>query len=76
LPQVSGVRACADENSWREWQAAQEPSLPSGLMRPMPVLGQVAGSGLPFGPILTSVPWHCQQPLTAAEEMPCGNAGS
>ena len=43
---ADSLRAWAAENSWREWQAAQEPSLPSGLMRPMPVLGQMAGSGL------------------------------
>src|SRR5512138_3183637 len=73
LPQVSGVRAWAAENSCREWQAAQEPSLPSGLMRPMPVFGQVAGSGLWLAVILISVPWHCQHPFTAAAETPPGN---
>src|SRR5512144_3184511 len=72
LPQVSGVRACAAENSWREWHAAQEPSLPSGLIRPMPVFGHTAGSGLPLAAILTSAPWHCQQPLAAAAETPLG----
>ena len=54
LPQLSGVRAWAAENEWRLWQAVQEPSEPSGLIRPMPVLGQVAGSSFPLGRILTS----------------------
>ncbi len=49
LPQLSGLRACSAENECRLWQAEQEPSEPSGLMRPMPVLGQVAGSSLPLG---------------------------
>ena len=33
------MRAWAAENSWRAWQAEQEPSLPSGLIRPIPVFG-------------------------------------
>ena len=41
----------------------------------MPVLGQVAGSSLPPGSTLTSLPWHCQQPLTAAALLPLWNAG-
>ncbi len=49
LPQVSGWRAWAAENVCRVWQAVQEPSEPSGLIRPMPVFGQVAGSSLPLG---------------------------
>ena len=40
-------------------------------MRPIPVLGQVAGSSLPPGSTFTSLPWHCQQPLTAAALLPC-----
>ena len=46
----------------------QEPRDPSGLMRPMPVFGQVAGSSLPSARTRTSAPWHCKQPLTAAAE--------
>jgi len=75
FPQLSGCRACAAEKLWRLWQAVQEPSEPSGLMRPMPVLGQVAGSRVPSFRTFTCEPWHCQHPLTAAAETPSGKAG-
>src|SRR5512145_3148407 len=73
LPQLSGWRACSAEKACRAWQALHEPSEPSGLIRPMPVLGHVAGSSLPSSSTFTTDPWHCQQPLTAAAELPCGN---
>ena len=66
-----GHRMRKAEKEWRLWQAEQEPSEPSGLIRPMPVLGQVAGSSLPPGNTFTSEPWHAQQPLTAAALIPC-----
>ena len=75
MPQLSGCRACAAENECRLWQAEQDTSEPSGLIRPIPVLGQVAGSSLPPGKTLISLPWHCQQPLTAAELTPFWKAG-
>src|SRR3989338_1214864 len=75
LPQFSGLRACSTENLCREWQAEQDPSDPSGLIRPIPVLGQVAGSNFPPSKTLTSEPWHCQQPLTTAADTPSGNPG-
>ena len=52
--------------SWRAWQASRSPSEPSGLMRPMPVLGQVSRVGLALGgPNSTSEPWHWRQPAIA-----------
>ena len=75
LPQLSGWRACSDEKECRLWQAEQEPSDPSGLMRPMPVLGHVAGSSLPSPRTLIWEPWHCQQPFTAAALLPPGKPG-
>ena len=70
------LRASAAEKPCREWHAEQLPSDPSGLTRPIPELGQVAGSRIPVS-LLTwiTLPWHCQQPLTAAAEMPPGNIG-
>src|SRR5215467_6893165 len=73
LPQVLGSRACAAENSWRWWHAVQLPSEPSGFTRPIPVLGHVAASSLPSLSICVTPPWHCQQPFTAAADMPLGN---
>ena len=64
----SGCRAWAREKLCRTWQAEQEPLEPSGLSRPMPVFGQVAGSSLPFSSTLISEPWHWRQPETAAAE--------
>ena len=44
-----GVRAWAAEKVCRVWQAEHEPSEPSGIDADRcPVLGQVAGSSLPF----------------------------
>src|SRR3989338_4761902 len=73
LPQFSGFRACSTENLCREWQAEQEPSDPSGFIRPIPVFGHVAGSRAPSFKTFTSEPWHCQQPLTTAADTPSGN---
>ena len=42
------------------------PVASSGLIRPIPVLGQVAGSSLPFAITLTMLPWHFWQPVMAA----------
>ena len=42
------------------------------LIRPMPVFGHVAGSSIPSPMTSTWEPWHCQQPLTAAAELPSG----
>jgi len=39
----------------------------------MPVFGQVDESGRPLGASFTSVPWHRQQPFTAAADNPCGS---
>src|SRR3989338_1215492 len=75
LPQFSGLRPCSTENLWREWKAEHDPSVPSGLILPIPVFGHVAGSNLPSPITLTSEPWHCQQPLTEAADMPSGNPG-
>ena len=66
FPQFSGRRDCAGENWCRAWQAEQAPLLPSGLMRPMPVLGQVAGSSRPLASTRTVEPWHFWHPPTAA----------
>lgn len=56
LAAVFGLADLLVLKAWREWQALQEPSEPSGLMRPMPELGQpVAGSSsshdLDFGAV-------------------------
>ena len=75
LPQLSGWRACSAENECRLWQAEHEPSEPSGLIRPMPRVGPGGGIEFAAGSTLTSLPWHCQQPLTAAALFPIGNAG-
>jgi hypothetical protein len=56
--QASGSRACALEKACRPWQDEQLPLEPSGLMRPMPELGQVAGSSVPSPRTLTCEPWH------------------
>src|SRR5215831_4965041 len=41
FPQFSGMRAVAELNECRPWHAAQEPLLPSGFTRPMPLFGHV-----------------------------------
>jgi hypothetical protein len=67
LEQASGWRACALEKPWRVWQGLQDPSEPSGLMRPIPEFGQlrrVSLLGLD-GSIWTLVPWQLSQPMTA-----------
>jgi hypothetical protein len=82
-PQFSGERATLASNAWREWQALQEPLVPSGLILPMPLFGHVEGSTFgspvdgfraisPFPSLWkrTMLPWHCQQPFAASAMLP------